>query len=247
MFSIYKALLSDILLVAARKIFLKNSASILMYHSISENGEFFAVNPSEFSWQMEFLNNSGYKVIRLKELFDKILAREKFAPKTVVLTFDDGYEDNYLAAFPILKKYNFPATIFLATSRIGNKKYVNKRGINFSIMDWNQIEEMHNSGLIDFEPHTVSHPKLSQLAVDEAEREILESRIILEKKLNKKCEFFAYPYGDFNKNVLELVRQNFKGGLSVKKGFINCDSNIYLLPRNSIDSVTTELRFKLKI
>jgi len=247
MFKVYKALCNDIFLALKRKIFLRNSASILMYHSVGENDEFFTVRPSEFSWQMEFLSNSGCKVMRLKELLAKILRKEDLPPKSIALTFDDGYEDNYLTAFPILKKYNFPATIFLVTGRIGNKNYVNKRGINLPMLDWNQIKEMHNSGLIDFEPHTVSHPKLSQIDYNSAKREIMESKDVIENKLNKKCDFFAYPYGDFNKNVLELVRQNFKGGLSVKKGFINCDSDTYLLPRNSIDSFTTKLRFKLKI
>jgi peptidoglycan/xylan/chitin deacetylase (PgdA/CDA1 family) len=196
---------------------------------------------------MEFLHNTDYKVISLKELSIKISQKESFSPKSVVLTFDDGYEDNYLTAFPILKKYNFPATIFLVTARIGNKNYVNKRGINLPMLDWNQIKEMHNSGLIDFEPHTVNHPKLSKIKLAEAEREILESKELIEKELNKECNFFTYPYGDYDEKILDLVRKNFKASLTISGGFVGLGSDNNLLPRNSIDSLTTRLRFKLKI
>src|SRR3989344_754836 len=185
-----------------QKIFLGRPASILMYHSVSNNPEFFTVKPADFEWQIKYL-----------------------------------YE----------KKYNFTATIFLTTGRIGDKNYTNKRGIIMPMLDWQQLRVMHSPGLIDFEPHTVSHPKLGALDPKEADREIRESKEVIEKGLGKSCQSFAYPYGNFNQEVREIAKPLFKLAVSVKPGFVGKSDNAYELKRNSIDSLTTRFTFKLKI
>ena len=172
-------------------------AAILMYHSIDHNKVFFTVTPENFRKQMDLLYKEKYSIISLGELAGLIIDKRAIPLKTVVLTFDDGYQDNYFNAFPILKKYNFPATIFLATGFIG-KNRISSSGATLKILNWDQIIEMHNSGLVDFEPHTVSHLKLHRLSLEEAKKEILNSKRTIEEKLNKKCKFFAYPYGKYN-------------------------------------------------
>src|SRR3989344_3122644 len=108
------------------EIFLRD-ASILMYHSIAENGVFFTVKPSEFERQMKYLSKN-----------------KKIPRKTVVLTFDDGYLDNYENAFPVLKKYNFPATIFVATGFVGGKKN-NSSNEPLSMMTWEKMRSIRLS------------------------------------------------------------------------------------------------------
>jgi len=218
------------------KILLRKPAAVLMYHSVAENTKFFTVNLADFEWQMSYLHKNNYNILSLKQLIELMKTKYKIPQKTLVITFDDGYEDNYTTAFPILKKHNFPATIFLTTGRLGSDNYMN----------WDEIREMHNSGLIDFEPHTMNHPKLSQISTEVAEREMKESKLEIESKLSKKCEFFAYPFGNYDEKSLKISQNLFKATLSVKRGFVGQSDNVYELKRNSIDSLTTPLLFKLK-
>ncbi|MFH1979537.1 MAG: polysaccharide deacetylase family protein [Patescibacteria group bacterium] len=219
---------------------------VLMYHSVGENRAFFTVKLRDFERQMNYLKQHNFNIISVAELLillknnkQKILNKNK----TIIITFDDGYADNYETAFPVLKKYQYPATIFLTVGRVGTKlKLKNKTKIN--MLNWEQIKEMHNSGLIDFEPHTITHPKLSKIEITVAENEILESKQIIEEKLNKKCRVFAYPFGDFNKNVKSLVQKYFGIAFSTKKGKISRVSDLYDLPRNSIDSEVSFMQFK---
>jgi peptidoglycan/xylan/chitin deacetylase (PgdA/CDA1 family) len=217
-----------------------------MYHSIDYNPVFFTVRPKEFQKQMSYLSEKKYNVISLKKLFE-CLTLKNIPPKTVVLTFDDGYEDNYFNAFPILKKYNFPATIFLATAFIG-KKIPNSAEIPLNALNWDQIKEMHNSGLIDFEPHTVHHPRLPLIPLEEAEKEILESKTIIEEKLNKKCKFFAYPHGSYNSQIQEILKKNnFWAALILGEGLVSPKDDPFCLKRVSIDSTTNFIQFKAKL
>lgn len=219
-----------------------------MYHSIGYNKTFFTVKPENFRKQMEWLYWNKYKVVSLKELAD-IIGNKKDSPKkTVVLTFDDGFEDNYFEAFPILKKYNFPATSFLATDFIGKEKKSESTGISIKTLSWPQIKEMHDSGLIDFEPHTCSHRELSGITPEEAKNEILNSRRIIEEALTKKCYFFAYPRGKYNQETIDILENSgFLAAVTVNPGRARKASDLLELPRQSIDSMTGGLQFMYKI
>src|SRR3989344_3737003 len=133
------------------------SAVILTYHSVSYEKNFITITPEEFEWQLEKIRSLGYKVISLAEL-ERMLDAGAVAPRTIILTFDDGRKDNYQYAFPILKKFNMPATIFLATDYINASLTASAGPI--AARSESDIREMHASGLIDFEPHTASHPNM---------------------------------------------------------------------------------------
>lgn len=212
---------------------LGKKANVLMYHSIGDNSVFFTVNARNFEEQMFYLYNEHYHVISLAEFCNDLIKKDIKA-KTVVLTFDDGYADNFENAFPILKKYNFPATIFLVTSLVGERSQV--RGVDFDYLNWGQIKEMHKSGLIDFEPHTVNHRKLSLLDKQEQTKEIRKSREIIETRLDKRCHFFSYPYGLYNEDTLSILRDGgFTLSFSVEKGLVNYKNHPLRLPRNAIN------------
>jgi peptidoglycan/xylan/chitin deacetylase (PgdA/CDA1 family) len=221
-------------------------ASVLMYHSIGDNKVFFTVKPKEFEKQMDYLYRKKYNVVSLKKLI-KYLEQDSIPNKTIVITFDDGCQDIFLNAFDVLEKYNFPATIFLTTVFIG-KEVSNSEGIPIKELNWIQIKEMHNSGLIDIEPHTVNHPKLIKISFQKARQEILDSKSIIEEKLNKKCDFFSYPYGRYNLQIEKFLKgNNFLGAFTVGQGLVFKKDNLFQIKRNSIDSFVNFCQFKGKL
>ncbi len=147
-------------------------ASVLMYHTVDNSGVLFSVRPEDFEWQMSYLKKNNFQVISLPVLVGLLLEKKPIFKKTVVLTFDDGHENNYFEAFPILKKYNFPATIFLSTGFMDDYYFSESQNMKFKMLAWREIKEMHDSGLVDFEPHGVKHQKLGKIPLKEAEQEI---------------------------------------------------------------------------
>ncbi len=217
-------------------------ASILMYHSISGRADYFSsVAPEAFNQHMRMLAELKRPVISLSELVRRL--KEKEAPGgAVVLTFDDGYRDNYTTAYPVLKRYGFPATIFVTSDLIGQK---DKRGIERLHRD--ELLEMQASGLIDIEPHTKTHPHLSAIDISQAEREIEGSRDAIESLRGSPARFFAYPYGDFDERIADVVATQFEAAMSVGEGTVHARSPLMQLPRNAVDRSTSLVQFRGKV
>jgi peptidoglycan/xylan/chitin deacetylase (PgdA/CDA1 family) len=174
-----------------------------MYHYINDEEPHksrLGVSPKSFERQMRFLKEHNYNVTPLAELVGLIKYKKKIPHKTVAITFDDGYLDNYTNGFPILKKYNLPATFFVVINRIG------KRLGNDEYMNWQQIKELANSGLITIGSQSMNHPNLSEIdSREELGYEIFESKKILEGALQKKVNFFSYPFGGINLAARDLA------------------------------------------
>jgi len=214
-------------------------AIVLMYHSVGDNSVFFTVKPADFKRQMAYLHKHGFNVVSLSVL-QQYLDQGVIPDKTVALTFDDGYEDNFINAFPILEELNFPAAIFLATGL--------KPGNLLAPLKREQIKVMSDSGLIDFEPHTVNHPKLTKIDIADAEMEIVLSRDFISRQLNKKTAYFAYPYGRYNDQIIGILeRLGFQLGFTVESGVIKAVDNKFLLKRNSVDSSVTMAQFEAMV
>ena len=173
----------------------------MVYHHIdraSADREFPSMNTVSadiFRKQMEYLKKSDYKVITLDELVSGIKLGESFSKKSVVITFDDGYEDNYIHAFPILKGLQLPATVFLISDTIGQKGYLNLQ----------QIEEMRQHG-ISFGSHSRRHAFLPGVSKEQQINEIVESKRILEIKLKQPINYFTYPSGGFSDAIKDIVK-----------------------------------------
>ena len=235
----------------------KYEIPVIMYHRVIEDkeenkgvhGTYITIE--NFKKHMKYLKDNGYKTITFEDLKNnKYKHRFDRGNKWVMLTFDDGYKDNYRNAFPILKNYNFKAVIYL----IGLLKY-NKWDVDvkenperkFSLMCDEEILEMQNYG-IEFGGHTMTHPRLSQISKEEALKEIKESQEILEKKLGKKMLCFAYPYGDRDKGVKEIVKElGYEFAVATDSGDVTFDDDLYNIRRIGIFPTNGLRSFKRKV
>lgn len=199
-----------------RKLYPQKGVPILMYHLISElvsqDVLGLCVPPKYFAEQMEFLYKSGYKVIPLENLVECIRKKKDLPEKSIVITFDDGHKDNYTNAFPVLKKFDFPATIFVITDFIGKELVYEsdvKRGVKWyrKHLSWADMEKMSKSGLITFGSHTLAHINLTRVTLEEAERNLLTSKKVLEDRLGREIKLFSYPYGAFDTDVKQLIEK----------------------------------------
>lgn len=280
----------------------KSQVIILVYHRIGPMTDKWSINPmlhpKLFEEQINYFSKN-FKIIPLNNL-SEMITEGTIPEKAVVITFDDGYKDNYEVAFPILKKYNAPATIFLATGPIEEKKLfwwdlVNyvlfytdmkfidindigtyqlssdedkiKAGLNIQeklkkmnnnkkesiinelinltdvnipeklgkkyVLSWREIKRMNKNG-IEFGAHTVTHPILTNVSIDEAKLEILNSKNCIEENLGTEVKSFAYPNGDYNEKILSLVENlGFNSSVSVfpMRPIKNSVSELYKLNR----------------
>lgn len=219
-------------------------AVVLMYHSIGGSAEFFTVKPEEFEKQMAYLVEHKFNVISVSTLSALLVAKQAIPRKTIIITFDDGYADNYYQAWPVLKKYHLSVDIFLITDRVSGTN-TTRRGNTFPMLNWEQIREMEDSGLVKFYPHSHSHPKLPSLSPETVAEEILTSRKILEEQLGGERNIFAYPYGQSSPEAVQILQKNnFRSAFTVQTGRVQVKDHPLFLRRNSIDSGTSFTMFK---
>jgi len=241
-----------------RKIKPQKGVPILMYHLISEpvpqDALGLCVPPKCFQEQMEFLYTAGYQVIPLANLVECIRKGTDLPEKGIVITFDDGYRDNYTQAFPVLKKFGFHATIFVATDFVGTKLVYEsdvKRGVKWlrEHFSWLEIEEMSESGLITFGSHTLADIHLTRVTAEEAERQLLTSKEILEDRLGDNIKLFSYPHGAFDTDVKQLVEScGYDCASTTVYGANDGNADVFELKRIGIYSTETTLReFKKKL
>lgn len=215
----------------------KRTVPILMYHYIDTGVNNDLMTPKDkFRQQMLYLKNAGFHTITLDQLYGFMTQNTKLPEKPIVITFDDGYKDNYTNAYPVLKEMGFKATIFVVS---GGKE----KG-NYPHMNDNQLRELDKNG-IDIEPHTVDHKKLDTLSYQDQKNEIELSKSILEAKLGKKMKYFAYPYGQYNKDTLKILKQDgFKMAFSTVHGRADRTNNIYRIKRIYIGNSFSMDRYK---
>ena len=196
---------------------------IIMYHSVHEGEPKKAnvVSPKIFKEQMEYIKRGGYQVISLKTLVELTKTGKISGKKHVVITFDDGFEDNYTHAFPVLKKYGFPATIFTSVVTLGQEGW----------LKWHQIFEMEQHG-ISMESHTLTQAYLPSLSEAEARKEIVESKKILEDNLGHRIYFISYPTGGFSEKIKHIVKDaGYLGACTTNRGYDRLNKDVFELKR----------------
>ena len=217
--------------------------SVLNYHQVEEkNGNPLTLWPDQFEAQMAYLADEGYTTITIDEMMDALENGTSLPEKPVIITFDDGYADNYEYAYPILKKYGFKATIFLIYDF--TNAYPN-------YLTWEQIDEMKQSGLIRFESHTMTHANLAELdSADELRHEIADSHDLLSEKIGYDMHYIAYPGGRVNPEIEEITRAaGYRGGFTVHYGLSTPTEGRYQMDRIPIfgANMHTLTRFKLRL
>jgi peptidoglycan/xylan/chitin deacetylase (PgdA/CDA1 family) len=182
---------------------------------------------------MKWLREHGFQTIRLSELVRCLADRRPLPARSVVLTFDDGFESVYTEAFPILARYGFTATVFLVGDSYGGQNdWPGQPALipRFSLLNWAQIRELAQYG-IDFGGHTLTHPRLDRLGPAQLRQEIVTAQARLEEQLGHPVELFAYPYGSYSAAAKALVEQTYCGACSVRLGVVSGHSDRYALER----------------
>jgi len=231
---------------------------ILMYHMISEHkkGAKFnslRVHPNDFEKHISYLKSNGWTFFTMSELIQN---SKKLPKKSVAITFDDGYEDNYTNALPILQKYNAKATIYLVVDRHNREWSSLRKAKNNSgelkkepkLLD-NQLCKMLSSGLIEIGSHTLTHPNLSKLSNSEKQHEIFASKKAIEKTFNIQCTAFCFPFGIFDNEDIRLVKNaGYTSATTTKSGISEFSKkNFFILKRVTVSGKDNFFSFWLKL
>jgi peptidoglycan/xylan/chitin deacetylase (PgdA/CDA1 family) len=246
---------------------------ILMYHSIStmQPGRphpyyWTHTAPAVFADQMRFLSQQGYAAVSLEEAVSSIVARHSSMQSSspvashsslvtrrsplVVITFDDGYQDFYTQAFPILRQHGFSATVYLPTGFIGDGAH----SLNgFPCLTWSQASELHRAG-IDFGSHTVTHPRLSTVSESQLRHEVEHSKNTIQDRLGAPVTSFAYPYAfpeadrAFTARLRGLLQSaGYLNGVSTIIGAASATADRFFLPRLPVNSADDLPFFQAKL
>ena len=176
---------------------------IIMYHLIDSaraTNKYLYVSPKKLEKDLAYLKKKGYKSLFPEDVFDL-----EGAKKPVLITFDDGYENNFTNAYPLLKKYKMKATIFVVSDRIGTENYLNEE----------QIREMSESGLVRIYSHTRTHADLTELSLDEVEKEFAESNKAIYDITGVEVVAVSYPGGHANGEIFEVAERYYNIGFMV--------------------------------
>jgi peptidoglycan/xylan/chitin deacetylase (PgdA/CDA1 family) len=203
---------------------------ILMYHHIGVPGpgtdairRDLSVSPANFEAQLRYLIERGYEPITLESLVLYLQLGRPLPPKPVVLTFDDGFRDNYTNAYPLLKEYGFVGTFFVITGFVdeGRPEYVS----------WAEIELMHANGM-EIGSHTYTHPSLKGKSFDYIVWQVLGSKEAIEARTQEPVHFLSYPSGQYDQQVIDVLRSaGYWGAVTVEAGSLQSSERPFELKR----------------
>lgn len=225
---------------------------ILMYHSIAEvpRGTFMRslhVSPKRFAFQMYLLKILGYRGVSISELHQNMT--KKNPEKVVGISFDDGYKNNLTNALPILKNLGFSATIYIVSQSIGGTNHwdIDKGLKKLDLLSDNEINQWINSGM-EIGSHSQHHTDLNNCSLEIAKKEVVQSKIDLEKKFKVPIQHFCYPFGSFNYQIINLIKKaGYITATTTKRGRAMNTENLLCLPRVQITHHTLPHLFLLKI
>lgn len=226
------------------KINTSNEVAVLCYHRFENGKGALMITPQEFEAQMKRLKDNNLPVIPMSDLLDWRKGLKDIPPRAVVITLDDGWISDYTEAWPILKKYNYPFTMFIYTDYVrGGKKSGGKS------MSWEQLAEMRDAG-VDIEDHTTSHSDLRaakrKMPLDQymnfLKGELIDSKDLLESKLAIKVRATAFPYGNYTDQVIDVIKKGgYEAGFTVNPQKVLYTSAEMKLGRYAIDGLTPKV------
>ena len=206
-----------------------NATVVLQYHHIDDNTSVSTSTSIElFKKHLEYLSKENYEVVPLPAIILKIQNNEPLNENTVAITFDDGYESIYRNAFPLLKAYGMPFTIFIDTAAIEEKRR--------NHISWEQVGEMRLSGATianhtHNHSHLIRHLESFDTWKERVSNEIIKAQEIIKKRINQDLKILAYPYGEFCTDTIKLVSDLGYVAFGQHSGAIDKNSNLQHLPR----------------
>ena len=207
---------------------------VLNYHQVGNNFIALCVPTQVFDEQMAYLKDNGYVTITPEELYEGINGNLILPERPLIITFDDGYVDNYTNAMPILKKYGMRATIFVVPGFTG---------VQSNYLTWEQLKEMEKNGF-NIQSHTLNHRALEELPDDEIRAELLNSKKMLEEHLGHSVDFLAYPTGTYNLHIAGIAKAvGYKAAFTIKYGNVDKGSNVYALERVPIFQTENSMKY----
>ena len=205
-----------------------SSAVILVYHRFGE-GQFpsTSIRMEQFKSHVLELRRKRYNILPITEIIQKINNREKLPDLTIGLSIDDAYSSVYEKAWPLLREANIPFTLFISTD------VVDRQATGY--MSWDQIRELKSSG-VTIGSQTKSHKHLPLISIEDAKQEIDKANVRIKKEIGLHPDLFAYPYGEYNSSVRELIiDRGFKAAFTQSSGALHSYSDKFSLPRFALN------------
>ncbi len=249
---------------------MKRPIPVLMYHHVNPNkGDMVTVTPETFEGQMSFLKRAGYTSISIRELEQYLSGTLILRERAVVITFDDGWLDNYVYALPVLARYGIKATVFTVTDWIEGATAANRNshraqgGIpahsraksliksgRFSgvIMNWGDVRAMMETGLVDFYSHTKTHPACHNLTDEVLETELKGSRDAIENRLGRPCPYLCWPYGKYSESAINIAKDlGYRAIFTTRHGVAKPGTDPLRIPRIVVKDKVQWFRIRMLI
>lgn len=232
-----------------------NLVPVLIYHHINPHaGDTVTVTPETFAGQMEYLHRAAFRTLTVDQLLQCVKHGVDPGPRAVLLTFDDGWLDNYLYAYPVLKRYGFKAAFFLVTDRVDaagsghfpssaaipcheeSKRMIAAGEAGRVVLNWDLVRKMAAEGLVSFYSHTRTHRGCDRLSPEELRDELGTSKRVLEEKLSRPCGYLCWPYGRYNDFAVAVALEaGYSAIFTTKEGVVTSRSNPLHLERIMVE------------
>ena len=212
------------------------SIPILLYHHVAPNRD---LTPAAFEAHLAAIQEAGYASLSVDEVVEVLTGRREAPERAIAITFDDGYLDNWIYAFPALKRFNIKATLYLVTARIADHAEPRREHDPDGYLSWAEARVMASSGLITFGSHTHSHRNFvrSQPYAD-IEDELRRSKGLIEAKLKKPCRHLAWPWGEYERTWWPAVMEaGYESAATTRSGANTLGTNPLRLQRLNVSKV----------
>jgi peptidoglycan/xylan/chitin deacetylase (PgdA/CDA1 family) len=228
-------------------------AIILMYHNIDDppkNARIpnLYVTPRMFRLQMGYLKAAGFRVLSIQDLVAAVEAGNT-RHDMAAITFDDGYADFYINAYPILKHYGYPSTVYVVSGLVGKSNIWDSKSETHlkPIMDWTTIVKISENN-VQIGSHTMSHPELTTLADNMLDQELIGAKKKIESQINHPVDHFCYPYGDCDERIKAAVgKAGYRFAVTTQRGHVEKGTDPLALRRIPIKLITNPLSFMYKV